>query len=458
MLTFSNFSYPYISNNLSGIYEAIQKLPDNNQNLIEPQNLRDAIYTTWVNNIFKQTTASGSYYIGLDSDSASNILTNPFYFGKRNYLGNNVMTPTLLNNNTDVFFFNNKPDSATQSTIVTFLAGSPNLFSKAPFIITAATNSGLDISVINPNGNINLTAASNSNIYLNGYRFPSINGTPSIGDSLVLGNNNILNWQTSGNSFNYTNSSPSRAVVGGVNLGTTFSNINLTDLLNSMFYPNLAPSCILNVITPLGSSNRYEVGSLTSSSGITYSYTITPGTLPVISAVISGSVSITIATGSGFNTIYSGNSFTYSINNSSLATYGYTLTVRDTANLTATSTFNINTYYPYFYGMTTLYNPIRITRSVGLNSLIKNINGKSNQSLNIVGNNAYFYFMYPSYYGILNKIYDPNNFVVTSSFTYSTVTISSPNNYWNNQSYYMYVYLVNGNYLTTTNGVWQFQF
>jgi hypothetical protein len=153
MLTFSSYiNTRYESSNLSGVDDFIQKIPDNTNNLITPRNLRDAIYTTWVNNVFKQTTASSSYYIGLDLDSASSILTNPFYFGKRNYLGSNVMNSTLLNNGTDVFFFNNKPDTVTQSTIVTFLAGNPTLFNKAPYIITAATNSGLDISVINPNG------------------------------------------------------------------------------------------------------------------------------------------------------------------------------------------------------------------------------------------------------------------------------------------------------------------
>lgn len=460
MLTFSNFSYPYTSKNLSGISDAIQGLPDNTHNLITPQNLRDAIYTTWINNVFKQTTASGSYYIGLDSDSAGSILTNPFYFGKRNYLGSNVMNSTLLNNGTDVFFFNNKPDTVTQSTIVTFLAGNPTLFNAAPYIITAATNSGLDISVINPNGNVNLTAASNSSIYLNGYKFPSISSTGSVGDSLVLGTNNVITWQTSGSSFKYTNLATSRAVVGGVPIGTTFSNKTLTDLLDNMFYPNLGPSCTLNVITPLGSGHTYEVGSLTSSSGITYSYLITPGTLKVISAIISGSYSFTVATGPGFSTPYNGSTFTYSINNTLPSTYGYTLTIRDLANLQATATFNINTYYPYFYGMTTIYSPISITSSAGLNSITKSIGGKSNQSVNITGTNAYFYFMYPSSYGLLNKIYDPNNFVVTTSFTYSLVTLNSPNTviYWNNISYYRYIYYVNGNYLTTTSGTWQFQF
>ena len=192
MLTFSNYSYPYVSNNLSEVSNIIQGLPDNKNNLITPQNLRDAIYTTWINNVFKQTTASGSYYIGLDSDPASNILTNPFYFGKRTYLGNNVMNSELLNNDTDIFFFNNKSDSITQSTIVTFLAGNPSLFNKAPYIITAATNSGLDISIINPNGNVNLLSASNSNIYLNGYQFPSINATSSVGQALILSSNNLV--------------------------------------------------------------------------------------------------------------------------------------------------------------------------------------------------------------------------------------------------------------------------
>jgi len=458
MLTFSNFSYPYTSNNLSGISDAIQGLPDNTHNLITPQNLRDAIYTTWINNVFKQTTASGSYYIGLDSDSAGSILTNPFYFGKRNYLGSNVMNSTLLNNGTDVFFFNNKPDSITQSTIVTFLAGNPTLFNNAPYIITAATNSGLDISVINPNGNINLMSASTSNIYLNGYQFPSISSTGSIGQALILGSNNVVSWRDISSNFAYNNPKSITVEVGGIKKPFTFSNLSMSDILTKMFYPDLGPSCTLGVTTPLGSGNLYEVGSLTSSSGITYNYTIYPGTTTVVSAIISGSLTsnLVIATGPGFSGTYSGSVFTYSINNSTKTSYSYVLTITDIANLQATYTFGINTDYPYYYGTSTIPYSTMVSSFGNFNlssfGLSKNIGYQS--QLDFTGTVfGYMYYIYPSTYGkFLSTMSDQGGDSVIANFQIATNSITPSTHYWNGVLYYIYY----TNYQTNPTGKYTF--
>ena len=382
MLTFSNYSYPYVSNNLSEVSNIIQGLPDNKNNLITPQNLRDAIYTTWINNVFKQTTASGSYYIGLDSDPASNILTNPFYFGKRTYLGNNVMNSELLNNDTDIFFFNNKSDSITQSTIVTFLAGNPSLFNKAPYIITAATNSGLDISIINPNGNVNLLSASNSNIYLNGYQFPSINATSSVGQALILSSNNLLSWQSIGNNFTYNNSNLSTIAVGGVPIGTTFSNISVTDLFNKMFYPNIAPvldyfriiytgvsgtktSGNFYQLSSVSSGTSVEIGSLTGS--IIYSVSIQPKSLPVIYATFSGSgydsptIISRLPTSGTSSLVVTGS--VLPVPNPNTASYIYSVYVKDTLlNQSNTLSTSIPSYYPYYcYRSTILYNSTQVS-------------------------------------------------------------------------------------------------
>lgn len=474
MLTFSNFSYPFISNNLSGISEAMQKLPDNTQNLIDPQDLRDAIYTTWVNNIFKQTTASDSYYIGLDSDSANNILTNPFYFGKRNYLGSNVMNPTLLNNGTDIFFFNNKPDSVTQSTIVTFLAGNPSLFNKAPYIITSATNSGLDISVINPNGNVNLMAASNSSIYLNGYKFPSIISTGSVGQALILGSNNILSWQNVSNNFAYSNPNISTIAVGGVPSGISFSNISVTDLFNQMFYPNIAPIMSVFTITYMGVSgtkapgNFYtrtsngsgglgiEVGSLIGS--ITFSVTIQPKSSPVTYATFSGSgtdggkIQLALPTIGSSPLVVSGT--VSPIPNPNNTTYTYNVYVKDSLGAQSnTLSTNIQSYYPYYYyrvyssnpnSSPYTYNDISNWIQAG-GTVSKVVSNTENSTTNNVSgfsspNQEFLYLAIPNNKtGKFTNLDNPNFDSSNMLDFFNVFTASITTNFWSNITYYIYI-------------------
>jgi len=464
MLTFSSYiNTRYESSNLSGVDDFIQKIPDNTNNLITPRNLRDAIYTTWVNNVFKQTTASSSYYIGLDLDSASSILTNPFYFGKRNYLGSNVMNSTLLNNGTDVFFFNNKPDTVTQSTIVTFLAGNPTLFNKAPYIITAATNSGLDISVINPNGNVNLIASSNSSIYLNGYKFPSISSTGSIGDSLVLAANNILTWQTSG--FSYTNPVGMPSNFQAFLKGKTFSNTSLNDIITGILYPYVAPSVFLSLSLSYhytdGSNNYFiEVGS-----GIGTTLTYSPNVRPVsFAATVSFSntndIGLTTSTITTIQLVPQNT--TYNVSGSALFPYSvsgkfsYTVSANDGTSVQS-NTQQVTIVYPYFYGMASV--PLNnITSS--LSSLSKYITTQTTlipfpNALN--GNNKFVYFLVPQEHGLITDILDTStNYHYLFAFSHISVTVSSPDGYWNNHPYNLYYYYSSGTYTTSiTNAKYQ---
>jgi hypothetical protein len=460
MLTFSTYSYPYESSNLLGIDDIIIGIPDNNNNLITPRNLRDAVYTTWVNNIFKQTNSSGVNYIGLDSDNASNILTIPFYFGKRKYLGNNVMTPILLNNGTDIFFYNNKPDSVTQSTIVTFLAGDSTLFNKAPYIITSATNSGLDISVINPNGNINLLSASNSNIYLNGYQFPSSNTASSIGNSLVLSDNNILTWKTV--DFSYTNVVGMPASFQAFSKGKTFSNATLTDIITGILYPYVSPSVSLSLTLtyhPTDGSNNYfiEVGS-----GIGNILNYIPNVKPIsLSATVSFSNSNTIGlTTSTISTVSNvPQNSTYAVGGTASFPYlnsgnfSYTITAIDGSS-TQSSTKTVTIVYPYFYGMSSV--PLSgITAS--LNSLSKYITTQTTLfelPNNLNGSGQYVYFLVPKEHGLITDILDTStNYHYLFAYSYISVTISSPDSYWYNHPYYLYYYYSSGYYTTSIPNV-----
>jgi hypothetical protein len=469
MLTFSSYKNTrYESSNLSGVDDFIQKIPDNTNNLITPRNLRDAIYTTWINNVFKQTTASGSYYIGLDSDSASSILTNPFYFGKRNYLGSNVMNSTLLNNGTDVFFFNNKPDTVTQSTIVTFLAGNPTLFNTAPYIITAATNSGLDISVINPNGNVNLTAASNSSIYLNGYKFPSISSTGSVGQALILGSNNIVSWQNVSSNFAYNNPKISTSAVGGIPSGISFSNRSVSDMFDQMFYPNIAPIMYAFSITytgvsgthtpgnfytrsSVGSSTPIEIGSLTGS--ITYSVTIQPKSSPVTYATFSGSGTdggyIQSQVVGGITDILTLSGTVLPVPNPNTASYTYNVYVKDSLGaLSNTLSTNIQSYYPYYYyRSTTLYTANQIASWVSVGGTVSKVVTNTNSTISVNPgfvnpNNEYLYLVSPRSLSTWSNplLSSDTADMVGERGTYylTSISITPTSNYWI-KTYYIYI-------------------
>jgi hypothetical protein len=139
--------------------------------------------------------------------------------------------------------------------------------------------------------------------------------------------------------------------------------------------------------------------------------------------------------------------------------------VTDMKTTNYSTPIQVSFYYPFFYGMTPVYDRFGITSSAGLNSLTKLIITKplwissQNQTVNLNGTNAHMYFMYPSSYGQLTSIKDSNNLDNTGNFTYSIVNINSPLNYWSNASYYIYVYYANGTYSTTINNkAWQFQF
>jgi hypothetical protein len=66
MVTFS--SGTTVANQLPGLINIVQVLPDNTAKVITPKNFRDSVFTLWENSMFKPTTVSESniYYVGID--------------------------------------------------------------------------------------------------------------------------------------------------------------------------------------------------------------------------------------------------------------------------------------------------------------------------------------------------------------------------------------------------------
>jgi len=470
--------------NNSDIDSIISNLPDNNNNLINPKDIRDAIYTNYVSTIFKETNVSGFKYIGIDSDNAGILVKEPFYFGKRQLNGNDIMSNTLLTNGTDIFFFNNNSDSGTQSTKITILSGGlSTLYNTAPYIQSYPYINSIDLNIVNNNGNIKLISASPSYISINNIVFP--NTSPSIGNSLIVDsigvdNNYYLSWKDTTSSIVYTNNTPIPSNFQGFNKGDTFSNTSISDIITKILYPYVSPTISLNasyqfynysggvyssITISNGGSNIIEYGTKIGSQ-YTVNYTIN---------IISNGATITSSNGLSQNvsaprTISGSESITFNTSN-----FSYIINVNDGV-ATQSSNIGINYAYPIWYGVLglgTVYNSIFGNALNGIQSNIVSasfssaryiLNAGSISNYSLSGNN---FNITPTINGCLMLMFPTslgNSIIVTpkgtSQFTNNTfgkfsLTFSNYT-YWSGIQYSVYYYQggsvnnVNGVYYTTT--------
>lgn len=164
------------------IFAVLSDLPDNTKKLISPRDVRDAFFTTWASTPLKVTTPnlSTTEYIGIDtSNPKDRDLKQVIYLGKRAYGNQDIMSDGLLStNNSDIFFYNTKPDSSNQdSTKLTILAGTyTNLWYTAPYIGASASSTKIDMNLVNPSplgGAINIVSTV-GRVAINGVVFPTL--------------------------------------------------------------------------------------------------------------------------------------------------------------------------------------------------------------------------------------------------------------------------------------------
>ena len=179
-----NIGQPTEALRKANIVSVLKDIPNNTKKLISPKDVRDAFLSSWANSSFRVTTPgllSTSEYIGIDSGNPSNRdIKNKILLGKRQFGNLDIINNDLLNSDTDIFFFNTKEDSITQSsTKLSFLAGTnSNLYSTAPYIESAvnSTYTGFDLNIKNPSyydGPINIVSLS-GRVGINGIAFPTL--------------------------------------------------------------------------------------------------------------------------------------------------------------------------------------------------------------------------------------------------------------------------------------------
>ena len=152
-------TYNLIGATAVDLSQVLSVLQDNTSKQINPKVLRDVFLTTAANSIFTQTKVLGDSYIGIDtSDPLGGDLKNKIYLGKRSFSGtysyspyNDIMSTSLLNSGVDIFLYNTKRDSISNSkTRISILSGTKSsLYSVAPYlqsqIISSTSSLSFDI-------------------------------------------------------------------------------------------------------------------------------------------------------------------------------------------------------------------------------------------------------------------------------------------------------------------------
>lgn len=313
------------SSSKADLFGLLEFLPDNTQKLIRPRDVRDAFLTTWANSTFKLTSTSGdTQYIGIDTGNPNDKdVKAKILLGKRSVGSFDIMSESLLNtSDTDVFFYNTKPDDADQNkTKVSLLAGTDrNLYVNSPYLESEKVDgeSIINFNIINPSPGGSLNISSNDDVVnINGISFPTIQETlDNVGEDKILkyvgtfpfGN---LEWSELDTSdFNIGSTGSETNIygdpvnlngfslefidddlvpmdIGGVKQGDTFEansmdqngnytsandgqNWALGEVLRKVIYPEVAPELTLEVAAP-GNIKYAEVGKPAT---LSFSYSI----------------------------------------------------------------------------------------------------------------------------------------------------------------------------------------
>jgi hypothetical protein len=467
-------------------------LQDNVQKLIGAKDLRDAILSVGSSYIFKETTTFGlsQSYIAVDTldySTQSSVVSlrdlqgYKMLFGKRAFSGtfsydlghdifNIASTYSLLNSDIDMFFYNTKLDDVSQNTTrLSIVAGSTSNATTqvaTPYIQSQIVETGLidslSLDFVNPSGDVvvrsdfgtisianpiggtysidfpNISNSSGSastnktlkwgpnGLYWDEIRYPILSHYGITGSELnIFGSEVYLN----GYSLEFTDSRKVPININDVNFGETFDHYSLADLIRRLIYPYLGPKVSIKLNSPY-EFGYVEVGTYPTP---TLSYKIEKRSLDTQQAVLTNQIPgfvTPISSNNYLSVTGSSNGIVFSpIDDSSTQ---FSISVSDGLS-TSTASTEITGIYPYFSGFSTLNN----MSNVGLGTLTKIIEPKTDKTINILGTGSFF-FIYDYDYGTLSNIFDGAGNTCSASFSYTDLVMSSPTGLWAGKRFYIY--------------------
>jgi len=471
------------------IFNVVQDLPDNTQKLISPRDVRDAFLSSWSNSTFKLTTPgllTTSEYIGVDSGNPdSRDVKRKILLGKRSFGNLDIMNSNLLSNNAaDIYFYNTKDDSFTQSsTKIAILAGTNStLHQYAPYIEALSNNNSIDLNINNPSlfgGDISILSNS-GRVSINGILFPTVAETAaSASNGRILRYygtypNGSLKWDdtnvtianigspgqptniygspvnVNGYPIEFIEDSLVPIAVGGIEVGSSFSvdsfsnsvtgsfsNWPLVEVIRKMLYPYVPPVLSISAINTVTGTTYSEVG-VTASVNINYQLQLFARDSSEF--ISDWRISSTTYSGGGFSfsgvpgSILSG-SATSSTYLTTTASTNYIFEASDNgigfSHSTISSITFVRPFLLSFGSFGTTFNTLMLDSIISTtptNSRLIKPNPGSSQSFFIESNGSgYLYFAHPISYGTMSIIKDPNGFIIhdINSFTYSAFTFSN---------------------------------
>lgn len=233
----------------------------------------------------------------------------------------------------------------------------------------------------------------------------------------------------------YTNSTPVVQAHGGVAAGTTFDNMPITDVLNKILYPWVAPSVSASVATPVN-GGTFEKGNTQNVTSIKVSVTKKSANITKVE-IFDGLNSLGAKTGADLDTLNSSGSatFTFTVSQAVSTNKSFQAKVTDADNkVTSANTGTFSFVYPYYQGVIAADATANEATVKGLTKIVQ---AKGTKSVTYTASNQKMVFATPKANGVIKTITDPNGFNVTDTFTQSEISITGLDG--TAQDYYVYV-------------------
>lgn len=227
----------------------------------------------------------------------------------------------------------------------------------------------------------------------------------------------------------YNNDIPMYKEHGGIKVGTTFENKTVQEMFDMILYPYVSPTVSASVQNP-SNGGVFELGD-------TVNVTLIRAIIKVMSNKIT---SLVVTDGKNnimekSNDIANGGTIDLPVNVTVKTNTTFTVKAYDTSGAhTDRNTGTFTFVNPIYHGAVLLDSA---PTEAQIKACTKHIETKGNKTYSYNLNNQQMLFAYPSSYGKLSKIFDPNNFDVTSTFAVYTTKITTLSG--DQVEYYVYV-------------------
>ena len=223
--------------------------------------------------------------------------------------------------------------------------------------------------------------------------------------------------------------------LGGINTGENLNNASIHEILTKLLYPYVEPLVYAELLYEPKETTIFEYGQIVEVFGITTRIIKKSEEITSINFLRDGYIIDSYATnvelGGEFTKTFS---YPIEITTPMSNTYFQVRAMDEKGSVVVANTTALNFYYPYYYGI--VEEGATIDSYLIREGLNKQIDVKSNKTYTFSPRNQRIVIAYPSEYGMLKSILDPNGFEQIASFNCIEIEIPCLDNTM--QMYYVY--------------------